>query len=429
MIKTVYRRLVLLSVLLFLAVGAASGGDFESHFIDKTLRLDYIFSGSDVTTNVALHKLKSHPQWWGKRANLTQIVRGGDMQVALYDLQSGEELYRESFSTLFHEWQTIDEAKVLSRSFENTFLLPYPKSEAEVVLYFRDREGVYVEGFRHTVYPTDVLIEACGGADYATMHRGGYEGEAIEVVIVPEGYKEEETSLFARHAQAAIEQILRHRPFLDYRERFNFHLALTPSEESGVSVPLKGEWRETLVSSHFSTFYMDRYLTTNNVFDLHDAIAGVPYNHVVILANTDIYGGGGIYNSYTLTTTQHKDFNYVVVHEFGHSFGGLADEYFFDGPDTFDAMYNLSVEPWEPNITTLVDFDSKWSDMVMEGTPIPTPVDGEWGKQVGLYEGGGYVSKGVYRPVDKCRMRDGDSKDFCPVCQRALRQMILYYTE
>ena len=158
-------------------------------------------------------------------------------------------------------------------------------------------------------------------------------------------------------------------------------------------------------------------------------MAGIPYEHIIILANTDTYGGGGIYNSYTLTTAHHPDFHPVVVHEFGHSFGGLADEYAYT--EAPSPQYPYEVEPWEPNITTLIDFDSKWKDMIPEGTAIPTPVateNADLYTKVGVYEGAGYTQKGLYRPTTECRMKINEAPAFCPVCQRALERLINFYT-
>ena len=147
---------------------------------------------------------------------------------------------------------------------------------------------------------------------------------------------------------------------------------------------------------------------------MHDKLCGIPYEHIVILANTDTYGGGGIYNSYTLTTAHHPAFKPVVVHEFGHSFAGLADEYYYD--DQYVEFYYPDSEPWEQNITTLADFESKWKDMLDDG-------------KAELLEGAGYQSKGVYRPAKDCRMHTNRAEGFCPVCQRALSRVIEFYTE
>ena len=190
-------------------------------------------------------------------------------------------------------------------------------------------------------------------------------------------------------------------------------------------------WRDTALNSTFHTFYSPRYLTTNSVHLIHDALVGIDYEHLIILANTDTYGGGGIYNSYTLTTAHNPMFKPVVVHEFGHSFGALADEYFYEQAAHTEGTYKLGYEPWEQNITTLVDFESKWKDMIDKGTPIPTePTDKRKEKYtIGAYEGGGYMTKGMYRPAVICRMRDNVATQFCAVCQRAIERVILYNTE
>ena len=227
-----------------------------------------------------------------------------------------------------------------------------------------------------------------------------------------------------------MEAILAHEPFTSLKSRFNFVAVAAPSEDSGVSIPSEGVWKRTAVDSHFDTFYTPRYLTTLHLKQLHNLLTGIPYEHIVILANTEQYGGGGIYNSYTLTTAHHPAFRPVVVHEFGHSFGGLGDEYYYD--DEYAAMYSKDVEPWEQNITTLVDFESKWSDMLPKGFASPTKITKDnysSTEALGVYEGAGYSMKGIYRPVPDCRMRTNEAKAFCPVCQRALQRLIDFYTE
>ena len=234
--------------------------------------------------------------------------------------------------------------------------------------------------------------------------------------------------LFYKDCEVAVEALLDHEPFKSQQKHFNFVAVASESDDSGVSIPGKGIWKKTAVDSHFDTFYSDRYLTTLHLKQLHNLLAGVPYEHIVILANTENYGGGGIYNSYTLTSSRHESYRSVVVHEFGHSFAGLADEYYYD--DEFEPMYPAGVEPYEQNITTLTDFDSKWKDMLPEGTPIPTPATGkDLYTKIGVYEGAGYQSKGVYRAFQDCRMKTNDAPVFCPVCVRILDRLIRFYTE
>ena len=220
------------------------------------------------------------------------------------------------------------------------------------------------------------------------MLQSGNEKECIDVAILAEGYTEKEMDLFYQDAQKACESLFSHEPFRSMKNKFNIVAVASPSIDSGVSVPRENQWKHTAVHSHFDTFYSDRYLTTSRVKAIHNALAGIPYEHIIILANTDVYGGGGIYNSYTLTTAHHPMFKPVVVHEFGHSFGGLADEYFYDD-DVMTDTYPLDVEPWEQNISTRVNFALKWEDMLAPNTPVPTPVAQHQNYPVGVYEGGG----------------------------------------
>lgn len=413
-----------------LALGGYSQ-NFEEYFENKTLRVDYIFTGDNVSQTVSLEQLNQLPEWAGRRHHLAELGRQGNGQIKMTDHNTGKCIYLESFSSLYQEWLTIPEAATVRKSFENTFLLPYPKDKVDIEVSLREKDGSYKTALRHTVTPDDILIRKKGLKNtpaYTVIHQGGPVDKCVNVVILAEGYTSSEMDKFRQNAKTACEQILAHSPFNRMQDKFNFIAVETESKDSGVSVPRKGKWNETAFHSHFDTFYSDRYLTTTNVKDIHDQIAGIPYAHIIILANTDVYGGGGIFNAYTLTTTGHADFKPVVVHEFGHSFGGLADEYYYEN-DTFSDSYPFGVEPWEPNITTLVDFNSKWKSLLEKDTPIPTDIKSADKYPIGVFEGGGYSSKGIYRPAVDCRMKTNTCKDFCPACQKALEQLIKFYTE
>lgn len=391
---------------------------FEDYFINKTLRVDYIFSGDANEQNIYLDELSQLPTWAGRKHNLAQLPLEGNGQITVKDAESQRCIYRTSFSSLFQEWISLEEAQQTSKAFENTFLLPFPKKRAEVEIILLNMRHEVVVKRKHTIDPTDILIHQRGERHITPHHyllQNGKEEDCIDVVILAEGYTANEMSTFRQDAQTACEAIFSHQPFQAMKNRFNIIAVESPSTDSGVSIPGEGVWKESAFSSHFDTFYSARYLTTSRVKSIHNALAGIPYEHIIILANTEQYGGGGIYNSYTLTTAHHPLFRPVVVHEFGHSFGGLADEYFYE-EDTMAGTYPLDIEPWEQNITTLVDFKSKWADMLKQ-------------YPVGLFEGGGYATQGVYRPVDNCRMRTNSHPDFCPVCQRALKRIIKFYTE
>ena len=381
---------------------------------DLTLRVDYMFSGTDKSVEISLDELSRFDGWAGRRTNLTEVPVRGNGQICMTDVQTGDTLYRMSFSTLFQEWQTTEEATKVRKSFENVFLLPMPTTKAKVNVHLYDFFGNIVASLNHIVDPSDILIRQLKPVtpEHRYLLKSGTPQEKIDVAIVAEGYTAEEMDMFYADAQIAMEAILKHEPFGQYKDRFNFVAVGLESHDSGVSVPGEGEWKDTALKAHFNTFYMDRYLTTLRLKNMHDKLCGVPYEHIVILANTDTYGGGGIYNSYTLTTAHHPAFKPVVVHEFGHSFAGLADEYYYD--DQYVEYYYPGTEPWEQNITTLADFGSKWKDMLDAG-------------EAELLEGAGYQSKGVYRPAKDCRMHTNRPDSFCPVCQRAIARIIEFY--
>lgn len=405
--------------------------NFNDYFADKTLRLDYIFTGNAAKQEICVDEICSLPSWAGRKHHLAELPIEGNGQLVVKDLQSGQIIYKTSFSSLFQEWLETDEAQQTVKGFENTFLIPYPLRPTEVEITLFDMQRNVQASLKHVINPEDILIHR-KGLSHITPHKyllqSGSAEQCIDVAILAEGYTPDEMETFYQDAAIACESLFAHEPFKSMKSCFNIVAVASPSQDSGVSIPRLGEWKHTAFSSHFSTFYSDRYLTTSRVKSIHDALAGIPYEHIIILANTEEYGGGGIYNSYTLTTAHHPQFRPVVVHEFGHSFAGLGDEYFYDD-DVMSGMYPLDIEPWEQNLTTRVDFASKWEDMLAPNTPIPTPTDKSKHYPVGVYEGGGYSSKGVYRPADDCRMRTNSYPTFCPVCQRAIKRMIDFYTK
>ena len=421
----------ILFLLCLIAVASTRAQVFADHFADKTLRVDYIFNGNASGQAICLNGLSALPTWAGRKHHLAELPLQGNGQIVMRNAASGKTIYTTSFSSLFQEWLETDEARNVTKGFENTFLLPYPLQPVEIEITLLDPRRNVRASMKHIVHPNDVLIEQKGNS-HITPHKYLLHNDSpekcIDVAILAEGYTLQEIQTFYEDADIACKSIFDHEPFKSMKKRFNVVAVASPSTDSGVSVPRLNEWKHTAFGSHFSTFYSDRYLTTSRVKAIHDALAGIPYEHIIILANTEEYGGGGIYNSYTRTTAHHPMFRPVVVHEFGHSFGGLADEYFYDN-DVMTDTYPLDIEPWEQNISTQVDFAAKWKDMLSENTPVPTPAEVSENYPTGVYEGGGYSAKGIFRPAENCRMRTNEYPAFCPVCQRALRRIIEFYTE
>jgi hypothetical protein len=251
---------------------------------------------------------------------------------------------------------------------------------------------------------------------------------------------------FYHDCQRAVDALFAWEPFKSLKSRFNVVAVAAPSQEAGPTVPHQNVWHTTPAGSHYDTFYTDRYLMSQDMHKIYDLLSGVPFEHIMVLVNSDTYGGGGIYNQVTFSTSDHPTFKEVFVHEFGHSYGGLADEYAYDDMDS--EWYPADTEPWEPNITTLKDFNSKWADLMPKKQPIPTPLDpkvpdfkkidkndtkamealNKCTQVVGVFEGAGYQSKGCYRPAQECRMKINEVEDFCPVCTRAIIRITDFYT-
>lgn len=408
------KKCLIFSLLLLSAV-SSSAQRFEDYFEDRTLRLDYTFSGDVHQQQLYVDELVSIPRWYGKRSHLAEVPLKGNGQIIVRLKADGTVIFRHSFSTLFQEWLSTDEAKHVRKSFENVFLIPFPKQPIEITVEIYDYHAQVNASLTHTVDPADILIREAGTrhiTPYTTLQQAADTNRCIRIAYVAEGYRPEEMDTFLRDCRIAMEALFQHEPFRQKQASFNIVAVQPPSLESGTSWPAKGIWKSTALGSHFDTFYSDRYLTTLHLKRLHDVLAGIPYEHIIILVNTDHYGGGGIYNSYNLSYAHGEWFRPVVVHEFGHSFGGLGDEYAY-GND--DPMYFPDTEPWEPNLTTKHDFNEKWADLVKEG-------------KAGLFEGGGYMEKGIWRAYENCRMRTNTIPEFCPVCQRALLRLIDFYT-
>lgn len=409
-----------LCLLCFAVLPALSAGaqDFNAWFQDKTLRIDYIFSGNDHEQHIAVDELCQSPRWYGKRQRLAELPMEGNGQITVRDSVSGQVIYCNSFSTLFQEWQSYPEARTIDKSFENVFLVPMPKRTVKMTLDLRDNRRQICASLTHIVNPNDILIRHIGykGVNpYVCLQKAADTTRCIRVAYVAEGYTKAEMPEFLEDARRAMGYLFSYEPFKSSRNKFSLVAVESPSVDSGVSIPDKGIWKSTAVLSNYDTFYSARYLTTLHLKMLHDCLAGIPYEHVIVLVNTDRYGGGGILNSYELCAAHHPTFRPVVVHEFGHSFAGLADEYAYDTEEV--PMYPHDVEPWEKNITTKVDFKGKWENLIGKDP------------EAGFYEGAGYSPKGVYRAYPDCRMRTNENPEFCPACKQAIQGVIDFYTK
>lgn len=399
---------------------------FERYFTDDCLRVDYELVGDSKSVSFVLKEMKMQGVWAGNR-NVGDTCQMGCYRFSVIDSVSGKMLYQNGFSSLFDEWQQSPEARRCTQSFYHVSLMPFPRQTVKFRFeqMNRDRAG-YSVMTEFYINPKNKFIR-CESANIfknSVIHGGGDVCNKVDVAFLAEGYTAAQMDKFRNDVKRVWQYMSGVEPFKTYSDMFNIYAVESPSAECGTDIPNKGLYRNTVLNTTYSTFDIDRYLTTFDTKAIHDVAACVPYDHVIILVNTDEYGGGGFYNFYSAGTIDNNLSLRVIVHEFGHGFAGLGDEYFY-ADEANENMYSLAREPWEPNLTTMVDFDSKWKSMLNQATPVPTPRTKKYESVVGVFEGGGYMAKGMYSPAQDCIMRSNNPSEFCPVCLKAIERAIL----
>ena len=466
---------ILILALTFPALPEQQGPAFEAHFRDKTMRVDYYHTGDASHEVLSLERVVSDGPWAGSHRRLIDDTNFGKYIFEILDGATGRLLYSRGFASLYGEWETTAEAKSMTRTFHESLRFPWPKNPVRVVVRKRDDLTTFHEigGFEidpaaRYVNPAD--LPPLG--EVWTVFESGPPRDKVDIVLLGDGYTEEELPKFHADAKRLVDELFATEPFSERRSDFNVRAIDLPTAESGVSRPHAGKYRRTPAGMQYSIFDSERYLLTYDNRSLRDILSAAPYEFMGILVNEKQYGGGGIFN-FQMAAAVDSDFSdYVFVHEFGHHFAGLGDEYY-----TSDVAYETGgeehPEPWEANITALHDPDKlKWKDLVEPGTPIPTP----WGKRefeehsreirelrselierqapeaefdalfheqrevetemlssmeyygkVGAFEGASYEPVGLYRPEIDCIMFTRDEVGFCRVCQRAIERVIDLY--
>ena len=192
----------------------------------------------------------------------------------------------------------------------------------------------------------------------------------VDILIVGDGYAKSDMDKFKNDAKHFTETLFSYQPFKDHKKDFNVRAMEVISDDSGIDMPDKNIWKNTALGTMYNTFGSVRYVLTEENKALRDAAGTAPYDFITILVNDNRYGGGGIFNLYTTCFTksvkegQEWEMDYVYVHEFGHCFGGLGDEYYSSQVSYID-FYPKGVEPWEPNLTRTNTKDIlKWKNMI-----------------------------------------------------------------
>ena len=417
--------------------------DFESYFVDKTMRLDYIHRGDVSNEKFELVSTKPEGVWAGKTYHLTDPYQLGLYFYEVYDASTNKLLFSQGFCSVFGEWQTTAEAKEKTLPFKESIRIPWPKAKVNIVMKKRDAKNILQPIWNFSVDPTG--FNAGQKTTTYKVNRLVNNGDVkskVDIVILGDGYTADEMNLFREDANRFVEYFFAVDPYKARKSDFNVCAVEVVSPQSGIADPNKNFFPKNPLKTTYNTFGVDRYVLSQNDWAVRDYAGAAPYDFIVILLNSTKYGGGGVYNLY-ITAGARSDYNdYVFVHEMGHHIAGLADEY-YQSHVAYDPA-NTSVEPWEFNVTALLDpANLKWKDLVTPGIPIPTP----WNKEeyeksnsnkssilendafvgkVGAFEGANYLSNGMYRPQVDCTMFSKSLK-FCKVCERGLNQVIDLY--
>ncbi|MFI3314295.1 MAG: M64 family metallopeptidase [Rikenellaceae bacterium] len=415
-------------ILAFLvSIITAKAQEFDSFFENRTLRMDYIHAGDYDTESYYFERLIEEPYFAGSKINLIDTNNFGNQYLKVFDLKSGKLIYSRGFCVLFSEWADTPEAKEFARAYKESVVMPYPKNKVRIEIHSRKPNGQFEKMFEHTADPSSMYVENYPqNKKVFEVHYTGTPAGRVDVVLIPEGYSSEEFDKFEAACSRFASEMFSFSPFKENKDRFNIRGVWAPSEQSGVTIPGDNEWRNTVLGAKFYTLDSERYQMVDDFQKVRDVAGNAPYDLIYIISNTQKYGGGGIYNFYGISSANNPSTaGEVYVHEFGHLLLGLADEY--DGDVTVNEMYPDGVEPWEINITRRVNFKKNkpiWSELLDKSLPIPTPASGENRNKVGVYEGGGYSSEGIYRPWINCMMRTLNNSEFCPVCSQGINDMI-----
>ncbi len=491
-------RVVVLAVCLLQAVLVsmpANGVElvgFDADFADATLRVDLFHGGDAKTEWASFDRAWRQGRWAGSHTHLLDEPGIGRYLVTVSDAVTGRILFAWGYDCLFGEYRTTSDAIAgVKRTYSESVLVPFPRRPATLRLTARPRDGVPLELLMTTIDPgaTTIGLELPpNDVEVVDQHVTGDPAARLDVAVVGEGYRTDQDAVFRADLAHFTGILLAAEPYASFADRINVRGVLRPSQDAGIDEPSHGVWRRTAIGASFDSFGSERYVLTEDNRALRDVAAAVPYDVIVIMINQTRYGGGGIYNTYATFTTRNQWSEYVLVHELGHAFGGLADEYYTSSV-AYNDFYPKGVEPVEPNITALMDPAAlKWRDLVTSETDVPTPWEkaefdamdlayqsrrGELNDgiavasrsgappervaelqaeaerlsleharrvdeflaassgagKVGAFEGAGYSSVGLYRPAVDCIMFSKGSKPFCPVCRRALEQAIRHLIE
>jgi hypothetical protein len=472
------RPVALLCALLLGAAPLFSQPQFGKFFTGGTLRVDLFHTGTKGEERFTLDRALLEGPWPGHRVNLIDTLNLGEYLLGVTDRATNILIYSRGFSSLFNEWQTTDEALAgVYRTFSESVRFPSPFRAFRVALSRRDRRMEFHEVFSVVIDPADpaqIMKERPRSLfPVVPVIESGPSAVKVDIAVLGDGYAASDMEKFRNDVSRFVGAMFRTHPFRERKNDFNVWRIEVASEESGIDIPGRNLWRRNALGTRYDTFGSARYVLTEENRTLRDIASAAPYDFLCILVNDSRYGGGGIYNLYATTYAgetvpeEQWQMDYVFVHEFGHSFAGLADEYYTSSTG-YNDFYLPGIEPWEPNVTAGSDAGRvKWKSLLTAGIPVPTPWEktaydsveairgtldrlapdyyrkreplqkrameilktSAYAGSVGVFEGAGYVSKGLYRPSVDCRMFSLSLSDFDPVCSAAIERMIRFYAD
>jgi hypothetical protein len=444
--------------------------------VRRTLRVDYYHTGNSRAEWFSLDRVVLEPLAWP--GNLNKSIDESQLGNYLFEVReraSGKLWYSRGFNSVFGEWKTTDESLHGNRTFSESLRFPSPDTTVEVLLKERDDSASesWKEVWKTAVDPNGEFVDRSrppSPGALLELQKMGDPANKVDLLVLGDGYTAAERLKFEQDARRFMEALFSTTPFREHRNEVNVWGLCPAAEESGISRPSSGIYRRSPVGASYDTFGTERYVLTAENRTLRDIASFAPYEFIEILVNAQTYGGGGIFNQYATVAIDNRWAAYVGVHEFGHQFAGLADEYY-----TSDVAYlsaEKKTESWEPNVTALLDpANLKWKDLVAPETPVPTPWDQEefdrferdiqrqrremraagkpeaemdelfrkeraredamlgaqkYAGKVGAFEGANYAAKGYYRPEVDCIMFTRYDK-FCAVCRRAIERVIGMY--
>ena len=444
---------------------------------DRTMRVDYVHTGGPKSgETIALDRVVNDGPWPGSRTQPIDQTDLGKYRFEVRELSSGTLWYSRGFASVYGEWETTAEVRSAHRSFHESLRFPWPVAPVRVQLHKRQPDNSFAPVWATEIDPNSRFVNAAAPPRAGTVWdliQSGPAERKVDILVISEGYTAAEMPKFHKDAQRLIGALFAQEPFKSRRGDFNVRGLDLPAAASGVNRPNAGVFRRTPVSAEYNIFDSERYVLTLDNRALRDAASSAPYEFIEILVNEQTYGGGGIFNDQATSSVDSEFSDYVFVHEFGHHFAALADEYY-----TSDVAYESGppgkkIEPWEPNVTALHDPAAlKWRDLVTTGTPLPTPwskaefeqhsrgiqaqrreirkrnapeaemnalfraqrereeallKDSKYATAVGAFEGASYEPKGLYRPQADCIMFSRNRVGFCAVCRRAIGRIIDLY--